>query len=574
MSKHPLEKEEAKEDFWKRLRYGAAATIALGAGCYAMTRGFNSEADVTELLNGVKNVLHTPLLTNSQSDAAPTDKLGAIDEEEARAVLDTQLRFAVERGDIRRVQELVHEGNKWGNYVRAPAASASDQRAVPGLAHSAANAVSPSSTTTAPLTECGDRQGVQELALKGNKRGNCMGAPAVSPSAASRQVCNAADAVSPSSATTAPLTECGDKQGVQELVHEGIKLRNRIALLPSVQPVAPAVELACDVVDAKSLSLTTATQLAGRPIEQKESFSSTTKAAPQVKPLGQKHTSLPPPHRLEALTNLQLGDLVEALDPVTHERVHATIHALAKNGLVQVRWHEPGCDNSGQPYSAFGEVWAEEIALKYRKPPQQKPLCTAHMSPKLHTTEEASSAKALAGKQSVSVEALDGLQIYEKCFAVGKVIEDTWFQAKLVGIRSRSPQLQVEYISTLNGDTNPLLLPSLRKDYAFMEHVRRFLPDGSPPPIPSVSKSSQAACIETHQATVHKTAGDAGKASVEDPVVVDPDLMCVVCERPDDDSKLLVCDCKAGYHIYCLSPPLTEVPKEDWLCPRCKKGNH
>lgn len=33
---------------------------------------------------------------------------------------------------------------------------------------------------------------------------------------------------------------------------------------------------------------------------------------------------------------------------------------------------------------------------------------------------------------------------------------------------------------------------------------------------------------------------------------------------------MLLCDeCNRGHHLYCLSPPLTAVPKCDWFCPRC-----
>ena len=56
-----------------------------------------------------------------------------------------------------------------------------------------------------------------------------------------------------------------------------------------------------------------------------------------------------------------------------------------------------------------------------------------------------------------------------------------------------------------------------------------------------------------------------------DDVVITPDLMCSVCERPDDEENMLVCDCKKGFHIYCLNPPLEKVPDGDWLCPKCAK---
>lgn len=35
--------------------------------------------------------------------------------------------------------------------------------------------------------------------------------------------------------------------------------------------------------------------------------------------------------------------------------------------------------------------------------------------------------------------------------------------------------------------------------------------------------------------------------------------------------QILLCDkCDARYHLYCLSPPLSLVPLEDWFCPKCE----
>ena len=58
----------------------------------------------------------------------------------------------------------------------------------------------------------------------------------------------------------------------------------------------------------------------------------------------------------------------------------------------------------------------------------------------------------------------------------------------------------------------------------------------------------------------------------DDDVVISPDLMCVVCERPDDEPNMLVCDCKKGYHIYCLTPKLDKVPTGAWFCPQCRES--
>lgn len=47
-------------------------------------------------------------------------------------------------------------------------------------------------------------------------------------------------------------------------------------------------------------------------------------------------------------------------------------------------------------------------------------------------------------------------------------------------------------------------------------------------------------------------------------------LDCTVCEgcgKNEDEGKLLLCDgCDISYHIYCLEPPLDEVPSDGWKC--------
>ncbi|KAM8866938.1 lysine (K)-specific demethylase 5Ba isoform 2-T2 [Synchiropus picturatus] len=46
--------------------------------------------------------------------------------------------------------------------------------------------------------------------------------------------------------------------------------------------------------------------------------------------------------------------------------------------------------------------------------------------------------------------------------------------------------------------------------------------------------------------------------------------LCLVCGSGTAEDRLLLCDgCDDSYHIFCLIPPLHEVPKGDWRCPRC-----
>uniref|UniRef100_A0A672YYI1 [histone H3]-trimethyl-L-lysine(4) demethylase n=1 Tax=Sphaeramia orbicularis TaxID=375764 RepID=A0A672YYI1_9TELE len=55
------------------------------------------------------------------------------------------------------------------------------------------------------------------------------------------------------------------------------------------------------------------------------------------------------------------------------------------------------------------------------------------------------------------------------------------------------------------------------------------------------------------------------------PLIPQIDLyLCLVCGRGDEEDRLLLCDgCDDSYHTFCLIPPLQDVPKGDWRCPKC-----
>lgn len=54
--------------------------------------------------------------------------------------------------------------------------------------------------------------------------------------------------------------------------------------------------------------------------------------------------------------------------------------------------------------------------------------------------------------------------------------------------------------------------------------------------------------------------------------VADPlaKYICLICHGGEHEEKMLLCDgCDDSCHTYCLIPPLVEIPKGDWLCPKC-----
>jgi hypothetical protein len=48
------------------------------------------------------------------------------------------------------------------------------------------------------------------------------------------------------------------------------------------------------------------------------------------------------------------------------------------------------------------------------------------------------------------------------------------------------------------------------------------------------------------------------------------DIACDLCGRYDGEHSMILCDgCDAGFHIYCLDPPLSAIPRGDWFCQSC-----
>uniref|UniRef100_A0A8C1W774 [histone H3]-trimethyl-L-lysine(4) demethylase n=1 Tax=Cyprinus carpio TaxID=7962 RepID=A0A8C1W774_CYPCA len=49
-----------------------------------------------------------------------------------------------------------------------------------------------------------------------------------------------------------------------------------------------------------------------------------------------------------------------------------------------------------------------------------------------------------------------------------------------------------------------------------------------------------------------------------------PSFLFKLCGKGNDEDRLLLCDgCDDSYHTFCLIPPLNDVPRGDWRCPKC-----
>ena len=52
---------------------------------------------------------------------------------------------------------------------------------------------------------------------------------------------------------------------------------------------------------------------------------------------------------------------------------------------------------------------------------------------------------------------------------------------------------------------------------------------------------------------------------------VNEDIACTICGDRGHEAVMILCDgCEKGFHIYCMTPKLTEIPAGDWYCKDCE----
>ena len=86
------------------------------------------------------------------------------------------------------------------------------------------------------------------------------------------------------------------------------------------------------------------------------------------------------------------------------------------------------------------------------------------------------------------------LRVGDPCFVLAKMVEWEWYQARLIGVRSRHPTLRIQYISDLEGNSSSLALPQPRINYVPIEHVRLDPPPEQGGGLPIVPPST--ACVK------------------------------------------------------------------------------
>jgi hypothetical protein len=94
------------------------------------------------------------------------------------------------------------------------------------------------------------------------------------------------------------------------------------------------------------------------------------------------------------------------------------------------------------------------------------------------------------------------------------------------------------------------------------------------PSRPAVSRERRSRRIEALEVESEEDAessvSEEGEEEEEEEGGSSDSTVCVLCNSGAHPSRLILCDkCDGGYHLYCLRPKLTSVPKGKWFCPSC-----
>jgi hypothetical protein len=115
--------------------------------------------------------------------------------------------------------------------------------------------------------------------------------------------------------------------------------------------------------------------------------------------------------------------------------------------------------------------------------------------------------------------------------------------------------VKLHHPTTLEPRTSPYILRVLGvRDSGVLELVGR---------CGTVITRHSSSCAPCHLPNIDPTI---------DPQLAKPiaNLPCIVCGDPGREHLMVLCDgCNSGWHLGCLSPPLTAVPRGSWFCPAC-----
>lgn len=211
------------------------------------------------------------------------------------------------------------------------------------------------------------------------------------------------------------------------------------------------------------------------------------------------------------------------------------------------------------PHSSTGFAPYE---LLYARKPVAPPAVRTQLQQQLDVDDPAAAAVDLLQRkelvQRLCPEALENLTISQQ--------RD---QRRYALVRSKQYQPRVyrfqpgDYVYVKQQQRHSTLQPQARPSIL---RVKQVLPSGVLQLQGKCGRTAEVHCDHCAPCHLPHLDGDIDPLLDED---VDH-IVCEVCAREEPESHLLLCDiCNAGYHTFCLQPPLNTIPRGRWLCPQC-----
>uniref|UniRef100_A0A674CZV0 [histone H3]-trimethyl-L-lysine(4) demethylase n=1 Tax=Salmo trutta TaxID=8032 RepID=A0A674CZV0_SALTR len=241
---------------------------------------------------------------------------------------------------------------------------------------------------------------------------------------------------------------------------------------------------------------------------------------------------------------------------------------------------EPSWEEFADPFTYINKIRpiAEKTGICKVRPPKgwQPPFAcdvdSLHFTPRIQRLNELELVNNERGFDAVCRERRWSKIALKMGFAPGKAI----------GSHLRSHYERILYPYNLFQTGANLLKPTLTNDTKDTDYIPHDLPQRqSVQPLETCSIARRAKRMRAEVGLFlgpHKTGlfifVKQEATEHEEPITSDKEnvdqYMCLVCGSGSEENRLLLCDgCDDSYHTFCLIPPLHDVPKGDWRCPKC-----
>ncbi|KDO31000.1 hypothetical protein SPRG_04188 [Saprolegnia parasitica CBS 223.65] len=207
-------------------------------------------------------------------------------------------------------------------------------------------------------------------------------------------------------------------------------------------------------------------------------------------------------------------------------------------------------------------------------------------------------AAALASPETSPAEVLQNVQDFLSSLTVCKIASDAPTEAdvqfKATTLEEHVGRLQASIVASMSSSTaGPRAKHNEGRKRPLSKHMvepiaveKRRRPSTSPYALPNRKPSAETPShlqgVRTYVPS-KPTEGDADVERIKEPneeasgvdaAPVATPIGCEICHENNAHEQMLLCDNNCGheYHLFCLNPPLDDIPEGDWFCPSCEQN--